>query len=182
MQIIGGKFKGRRLESPATRHTRPTAARAREALFSILTAMEDIDWESAHIADFCAGTGAFGFEALSRGAEFCLFIDNDAPSCARIRRTAATLDITTHTRIYRADITRLPLYDGSAFDILFIDAPYGKGLAQKALTAAIQKKYIGAQTLMIVEDACRSKFEPPSEFRITDRRAYGNTEFIFLRV
>jgi 16S rRNA (guanine966-N2)-methyltransferase len=88
MRIVGGQFRGRPLAAPAHEGTRPTSDRAREAMFNILAhGIPGFDLAGARVLDLFAGTGALGLEALSRGAAFCLFVEQEP---RRARSSAAT--------------------------------------------------------------------------------------------
>ncbi len=108
MRIVGGKFKGRSLAAPAGQATRPTSDRVREAIFNILAhGIDGFAIEGARVLDLFAGTGALGLEALSRGARFCQFVDDDAEARGLIRRNADALGVIGQCKIWRRDATRL---------------------------------------------------------------------------
>ena len=85
MRIIGGSFRGRRINAPKGTVSRPTTDRTREAMFNILSARDDVDFEKARVIDLFAGSGALGLEALSRGASWCLFVETDTAARGAIR-------------------------------------------------------------------------------------------------
>ena len=89
MRIISGKFRGRHLDTPQDKHTRPTSNRVRESIFNVLEHGLSIKWEGLHVLDLYAGTGALGIEALSRGSAFCLFIDHHPQAIDIIKKNAA---------------------------------------------------------------------------------------------
>ncbi|RYD86286.1 MAG: 16S rRNA (guanine(966)-N(2))-methyltransferase RsmD, partial [Sphingomonadales bacterium] len=122
MRIIAGKWRGRRLIAPQGDATRPTADRTREALFSMLTSRLG-SFEGLKIADVCAGTGALGLEALSRGAAHCTFIERDRAAIDALRANIAKLGAEGEVRAIAAEGFR-----GGPFDLVLIDPPYGTGL------------------------------------------------------
>ena len=133
MRVIGGTRKGRRLFSPRWAGLRPTADRLRETLFDVLGA----SIEGAKVLDGCAGTGALGIEALSRGAEHVLFIDRDLRAVALIRRNVAHCELGDRCTIRRASLPtalRRPPID--PFDLVLLDPPYGAPDIGAILTAA----------------------------------------------
>src|SRR5712692_11580995 len=137
MRVVGGRLKGRNLASPSSRDIRPTADRLREALFNILVHAYDDPVSGARVLDLFAGTGALGLEALSRGAVFALFIDNGAEARALIRAHVEALGLGGVTKIYRRDATKLgDAHPIEPFTLVFLDPPYGGGLAQPALASA----------------------------------------------
>ena len=184
MRVVSGKFGGTPLAVPKGQATRPTSDRTREALFSILTSSPNCDLHGARILDLFAGTGALGLEALSRGAEFCLFVETQAPARAIIRRNSEACGALGLSKIYRRDATRLgprPASSGPAFDLVFADPPYGKKMAEAALLELLQGDWLTPKALIIVEEDKRSLFVVPQGFDELDRRQYGDTELIFLQ-
>ena len=182
MRVVGGRLKGRNLASPSSRDIRPTADRLRESLFNILVHAYGDPIEGARVLDLFAGTGALGLEALSRGAVFALFIDEGAEARALLRENVATLGLGGSTRIFRRDATKL----GDArpiepFSLIFLDPPYGKGLAEKALGSAQAGGWLAPDALIVVEEATGA-FNAPEGFAEIERRTYDDTEFIFLRL
>src|SRR5258705_9126621 len=137
MRITAGKFKARSLAAPEDASVRPTSDKVRQAIFNIL---EHRDFgfafalEGARVVDLFAGTGAMGLEALSRGARYCLFVDDSAVSRALIRENIEAFGLTGATRIWRRDASALgPLDTLAPFDLAFLDPPYRKGLLVPAL-------------------------------------------------
>jgi len=127
MRIIAGAWRGRTLIAPAGEATRPTADRTREALFSMLTSRLG-SFEGLRVADICAGTGALGLEALSRGAAHCTFVERDRPAIEALRANIAKLGAEAEVRPIAAES-----FAGGSYDLVLIDPPYGSGLAQKIL-------------------------------------------------
>ena len=142
MRIVGGTLKGRTLKGPASNATRPTSDRLRESLFNMLAHAYGDPCDGARVLDLCAGTGALGLEALSRGARFCLFVEEAAEARALIRDNVEALGLTGITKIFRRDATRLgalgQMGAGAPFDLAFCDPPYGKGIAETALVSALK--------------------------------------------
>ena len=136
MRVVGGRLKGRNLASPSSRDIRPTADRLREAIFNILIHAYDDPIADARVLDLFAGTGALGIEAVSRGAKFTLFVDNGAEARALMRDNVETLGLGGVTKVYRRDATNLgPAHPMEPFSLVFLDPPYAKGLADKALVS-----------------------------------------------
>src|SRR3569832_54438 len=136
MRVGGGRLKGRNLASPSSRDIRPTADRLREAVFNILVHAYDDPIGNARVLDLFAGTGALGIEAVSRGATFALFVDNGAEARALLRNNVEALGLGGVTKVYRRDATNLgPAHPVEPFSLVFLDPPYGKGLAEKALAS-----------------------------------------------
>ena len=183
MRVVGGRLKGRNLASPSSREIRPTADRLREAVFNILVHAYDDPIEGARVLDLFAGTGALGLEALSRGAVFVLFVDDGAEARALLRGNVEALGAGGTSKVYRRDATKLgPAHPMEPFALAFLDPPYGKGLAEQALASARDGGWLTPDALIVVEEAADATFAPPDGFAEIERRDYGDTQFIFLRV
>ena len=183
MRIVGGRLRGRTLAVPKTAAIRPTADRLREALFNILQHAYGDPVTDARVLDLFAGTGALGLEALSRGAAFALLIDDGAQARALMRDNVATLGLGGTARIFRRDATGLgDVHPVEPFSLVFLDPPYGKGLAERALSSARAGKWLVPDALIVVEEAVDAGFTAPAGFAEIERRRYDDTELIFLRV
>jgi 16S rRNA (guanine966-N2)-methyltransferase len=183
MRIVGGTLRGHSLAAPGGAATRPTSDRVREAIFNILAhGIEDFTIESARVLDLFAGTGAMGFEALSRGARFCLFIEESTEARGLIRRNADALGLIGRCKIWRRDATRLGRNQPQPpYDLVFCDPPYGKGLGERALAGLVEGGWINAGSLILLEESERSKVPCPSGLTEFDRRSYGDTAVHFYR-
>src|SRR5262245_54723789 len=137
MRIVGGRLRGRALAAPKSQDIRPTADRLRESLFNILAHGYGDPANGARVLDLFAGTGALGLEAISRGAAFTLFVDDGAEARSLMRANVDTLGLGGITKIFRRDATKLgDAHPVEPFALVFLDPPYGKGLAEKALASA----------------------------------------------
>lgn len=184
MRIVGGAFSGRTLIAPKGRETRPTADRVRESLFNIIAHKEDVALEGARVLDLFAGSGALGFEALSRGGAFCLFVDIDSDARAAIRDNVEALGLFGVTRIHRRSATALgpkPAGVGSPFTLAFLDPPYGKDLARPALQALATGGWLADHALVIVELAATEESIEHACFTLEDRRQYGAAQILLFR-
>jgi 16S rRNA (guanine966-N2)-methyltransferase len=181
MRVVGGSLRGRTLAAPKSQSIRPTADRLREALFNILVHAHDNPIAGARVLDLFAGTGALGIEALSRGAVFTLFVDDGAEARALLRENVATLGLGGTSRIFRRDATKLgPAHPVEPFSLVFLDPPYGKGLAEQALASARAGGWLKPDALIVVEEAKKSAFAAPEGFTEIERRGYDETEFVVL--
>src|SRR5499426_909717 len=182
MRVVGGRLRGRNLASPSSHEIRPTADRLRESVFNILTHAYDNPIQGARVLDLFAGTGALGIEAVSRGAAFALFVDNGAEARALLRNNVEALALGGVTKVFRRDATNLgPAHPVEPFSVVFLDPPYGKGLAEKALTSLRAGGWLTPDALLVVEEAKAAAFKAPEGFEELERRAYDDTEFVFLK-
>ena len=182
MRIVGGRFRGRTLNAPKSQAIRPTADRLRESLFNILTHAYGDPIGGTRVLDLFAGSGALGFEALSRGAAFALFVDDGAEARALLRGNVEALGVGGVSKVYRRDATKLgPVSPLDPFSLAFLDPPYGKGLAEQALLSAYAGGWLVSGAIVVVEEAVDAGFKTPEGFEELERRAYDDTEFVFLR-
>jgi 16S rRNA (guanine966-N2)-methyltransferase len=182
MRVVGGRLKGRNLASPASRDIRPTADRLRESVFNILIHAYDDPITDARVLDLFAGTGALAIEAVSRGAKFALFVDNGAEARALLRNNVEALGLGGVTKVYRRDATNLgPAHPLEPFALVFLDPPYAKGLADKALVSLRDGGWLTQGAIVVVEEAKAAVFAAPDGFEDLERRTYDDTEFVFLR-
>ncbi len=180
MRIIAGRFRGRPLtplgKGDAGAHLRPTPDRVRESLFSMLAHMDVLG--DARVLDLFAGTGALGYEALSRGAAHVTFVENGRTGADLIRRNAALLGVEDETALIRRDALKLPAAPGRACDLVFLDPPYGKELGARALAAARVGGWIARGALIVWEEA--APMPAPEGFELLDHRRYGDTRVTLL--
>src|SRR6201991_3791664 len=181
MRVVAGRLKGRTLASPSSRDIRPTADRLRESVFNILIHAYDDPIADARVLDLFAGTGALGIEAVSRGATFTLFVDNGAEARALLRNNVEALGLGGVTKVYRRDATNLgPAHPMEPFSLVFLDPPYRMKLAEKSL-ASLRDGWLTLGALLVVEESKAAGFVAPEGFEELERRAYDDTEFVFLR-
>ena len=149
MRIIAGRHKGRRLEAPGWPGLRPTGDKLRETLFNIVSA----DVPGARVLDGCAGTGAVGLEALSRGAAHVTFVDRDRRALDLVGRNLARCGIGEGYAIIRADLgTAAPHLPPAGFDLIFLDPPYD---TDPAVVVRAVEESLAPGGLLVVEHARR---------------------------
>ena len=185
MRIVSGEFRGKALVAPPGHATRPTSDRARESIFNIL---EHAPWSGgvrdARVIDLFAGSGALGFEALSRGAVFCLFVETDEAARGAIRDNVDTLGLFGRTRVHRRDATDLgqrPGADGPAFDLAFLDPPYAKGLGETALAKLAAGGWLAPGATVVFERGVSEPAFSVEGFEPLDMRDYGAARVHALR-
>lgn len=183
MRVVAGRLKGRALAAPQHQGLRPTSDRVREAIFNILAhGIADFELDGVRVLDLFAGTGALGIEALSRGAGYCLFVEEDADARGLIRQNIETFGLTGVTRIFRRDATDLgPAGRGEAFGLVFCDPPYGKGLGERGLGAAAGGGWLAPGALAVLEDRVGVDIALPAGFSGLDARSWGDTQVVFAR-
>ncbi|WP_312687615.1 16S rRNA (guanine(966)-N(2))-methyltransferase RsmD [Brevundimonas nasdae] len=185
MRIVAGSLKGRAIVAPEGRNTRPTSDRARQAVFNVL---EHASWaeslQGARVIDLYAGSGALGFEAVSRGAAFCLFVEIEDEARGAIRENADAYGLMGRTRVHRRSATDLGVRPGSAgeaFDIAFLDPPYAKGLGEQTLLRLTEGNWLKPGAIVVFE---RGSDEPDIDtpgYERLDARDYGAARVLFLR-
>ena len=185
MRIVAGRLKGRAISAPDGQNTRPTSDRARQAIFNVL---EHAAWaeplDGARVIDLYAGSGALGYESISRGAAFCLFVEIDDDARGAIRENADAWGLMGRTRVHRRSATDLGVRPGSAgeaFDIAFLDPPYRKGLGEQTLARLLEGNWLKPGATVVFE---RGSDEPEIEtpgYERLDARDYGAARVLFLR-
>ncbi len=182
MRIVAGRFRGRPISGPAGAAIRPTSDRLRETIFNILEHAYGDPVSGARVLDLFAGTGAMGLEALSRGASFCLFVDQGAEARGLMRGSIEALGCGGQARIFRRDATKLgPVKPLAPFSLVFCDPPYGRGLAPRALSSALAGGFIAPDATIVVEEAAGAELAFPEGFEEAERRVYGDTVVAFGR-
>jgi 16S rRNA (guanine966-N2)-methyltransferase len=185
MRIIAGTLKGRAIRTPEGRNTRPTSDRARESLFNVLAHAE---WapglDGARIIDAFAGSGALGFEAMSRGGAFCLFVETDASARGCIRDNVEAFQLFGNTRIHRRSATDLGLKPaglGAPFDLVFMDPPYAQGLVPLALEQLVNGQWLSPDALIVAEVGSDEPALEVPGWTALDERTWGAARVYFLR-
>ena len=182
MRIVAGVHRGRALKAPTGEAVRPTADRVREALFSMLQSGRygGDRVQGARVLDACAGSGALGLEALSRGASYCTFVDNAAPAIAAIEANIAKLGEGARSRVVRADATRLPPAPDHC-SLVFLDPPYADGIVPAALASLAAGGWLAPDALVAVEHPARTPLSADG-FIAEASRTYGRTAVTLLLV
>ena len=178
MRIIGGRFRGTRLAEvgagDAAAHLRPTSDRVREAIFNLLiNGGYGNPLDRARVLDLFAGTGALGLEALSRGAVQATFVENGKAALALLARNITLTRTATMTDILRRDATRPGPNPGVAYDLAFLDPPYGKSMGEAALSAALTGGWLAQDALVVWEEGVAPVL--PQGVEPLDQRKYGDT-------
>ena len=176
MRLIAGRFKSRPLVAPKGLAARPTADRVRESLFNWIEHGLQIDLDGGRVIDLFAGSGALGFEALSRGAAFALFVETGAAARGAIRDNIEALGLYGATRLHRRDATLLgakPAGLGPPFDLAFLDPPYRKGLAGPALAALAKGGWLAPGAHALVETAAEEAPPAPPGYAALAARSCG---------
>lgn len=183
MRIVAGRHRGRALAAPAGLAVRPTADRARQAVFDVLVhgpQMAGRLLAGATVLDAFAGSGAMGIEALSRGAAHAWFIEKDPRAVAAIRANLGRIGESARAAVVCADALDPPRAETPA-TLAFLDPPYGQHLCPRALAALAARGWFADGAVVVVEHARDDPVDPPPEFRSFDARRYGRAHFAFLR-
>lgn len=182
MRIISGLLKGKNLLSPDGQNTRPTSDKARQGVFNII---EHAPWSCGirdiNFLDICAGTGAFGLEALSRGAKSACFIENNRDALMALKQNIKNCRFEECTKIIEKDASNL-VQSATEYDIIFIDPPYYKNLLPPILNQIFEKKFAGKETIIIIEHHKDEIIEIPNNFEIIKQVNYGINGIDFLRL
>lgn len=178
MRIVGGKYRGKKLWAPLGNDVRPTSERAREAIFNILFSRTGGDYSNKSAADIFCGTGAFGFEALSRGFANVTFIDIDTVPVNKNAKLFPNEQDKIH--IMKADATALS-GKRRQYDLIFTDAPYAQGMSDKTLVRIMQNDWLKQGGYLIAEIRKDEQLKIPEELEYIDERVYGLARILFLQ-
>jgi 16S rRNA (guanine966-N2)-methyltransferase len=180
LRVIGGELKGRKLFTAPGLATRPTANRTREAIFNILGA----DIRGAHVLDLFAGSGAFGIEALSRGAASALFIETERAALAVLHRNIEVCGLTQRASVIRWNVVRtLDCLRNREprFDLIFLDPPYRQNMATPTLGHLHSVRCMTPRARLVVEHGTLDPLPISGEaYLLEDQRRYGKTLVSFL--
>jgi 16S rRNA (guanine966-N2)-methyltransferase len=173
LRIIGGKFKGRRLFSVKGFKVRPTKDKHRESIFNMISQ----DLANAVVLDLFAGTGALGIEALSRGADFAVFVDNYPVALSTILKNIQAFQLESKAKIFRRNILKnLHCLKPYNFDLVLMDPPYDIGAVAPALLNLERSECLKNNALIVVEHSLDETFSDQlKSFKLYDQRRYGKT-------
>ena len=177
MRIIAGEWRGRRLQTAPGLATRPTADRVRETLFSMLVSRIG-PFEGLRAADLFAGSGALGFEALSRGAAFACFVESDSAAADAIRANAIAFGALDRVQLLRGSALALPR--SQPFDLVLADPPYAPGSGSAVVAAVANAGWLAPGGWMAVETA-RAEAVDPGPFAIAAEREVGRARISLVR-
>ena len=176
MRIIAGIHRGRKIESPEGKRVRPTTDMVRGSIFNMLS--NTVDLEGVAVLDVCCGTGAFGLEALSRGAEYAGFIDSHRESLKFAEHNIAQMKETARTSVIAATIEKLPRANRE-YNIVFVDPPYKSGLIDIAVPSLIKHGWVHKNALLILEMGEEENINCGEYLDIYRERVYSTTKVIF---
>jgi 16S rRNA (guanine966-N2)-methyltransferase len=178
MRVTGGSLRSRHVHAPRGRAVRPTPGRVREALFSIL-GERVID---ARVLDLFAGTGALGFEALSRGAASVTFVEAHRPTAAAIERAAGAFGVGERVGVLGLPAEKAPRALRGRYDLVFADPPYVQGFPGALFTALAAAGVVDRETSIVFEHSGRANAPALPGFAVTRTERYGDVALSFLRV
>ena len=174
MRVISGRFKGVALTTPKS-GTRPTTDRTKEAIFSHLDSWGVLD--DARVLDLFAGSGQLGLECLSRGAESCLFCDNDRAALRAVGQNITACGVQDRCTVFAGDFrSAVAGHSPGSFDIILLDPPYGGKILEDALRAIEQFDILAARGIIVCESACGDKvYIPAAPYEKLREYRYGST-------
>jgi 16S rRNA (guanine966-N2)-methyltransferase len=181
IRIVGGALSGRRLRAPSGDATRPTSERVREAIASVLGSRNAVT--GARVLELYAGSGALGFEMLSRGAEHVLFVEKEPRVAKLIRDNASELALSARVEVLCADITRekgqAAIVQRAPFSLVLADPPYRDVQAAiTAITTLCAHGMLASEACLLLEHGAKDVPSLPSDFRIISDYKYGDTAVI----
>ncbi len=189
MRIVAGKFRGKNLaKSDHLKSLRPTTDKNREALFNILSSakfVKEIGFEmvDAEILDLCCGTGAVGFEALSRGAKSVFFVDNNSAHLDLAKKNCEMMKLAESCQFLLCDVKKNLPTAPKKFNLIFIDPPYAENYFE-IISALKNKNWLHAESLIVVEleSEQENKLQNLDFLQALELRKYGSTTFVFFKI
>tara|TARA_B100000029_G_C17561156_1_gene953418 strand:+ start:532 stop:1098 length:567 start_codon:yes stop_codon:yes gene_type:complete len=183
MRVIRGSLKGRKIEIPIDRYTRPLRDMVRESIFNIIEHSEGIkiNLKNAKVLDLFSGTGSFGIECLSRGASEVFFFENYNISLKILRKNLSKLSLEKKTKVFEKNIYEIDdnLFDNKKFDIIFLDPPFNDDKVVLLINKIKKLDIISNNTLIIIHRNKKTEDNIPSFFRIERKEVYGLSKIIF---
>lgn len=181
MRITSGRAAGLPLVSPKGNTTRPTTDKVRQAVFNILRHASFWDgFDGANVFDAYCGTGALGIEALSNGADFCIFCDKAGDAVKITQTNLEKANLIHAARIIRHDSTRVLPHVPKPFDLVFLDPPYARGFGEATLKTLKQAQHIETNSLVVFEQDNKRREILPDGFTVVDERIYGDSVIQFI--
>ena len=177
LRLTGGTLRSRSVRTPSGRAVRPTPARVKEALFSILADRLD----DANVLDLFAGTGALGFEALSRGAAHATFVEQHRPTADALRGTAQALGLTDRTTVLAMPAERAARVVEGRYDLVFADPPYAHAYPAATFATLRERGSIDERSLVVYEHSSHQPAPADPAFRLQREAAYGAVALAFLQ-
>ena len=186
MRIIGGKYKGLKLQPPDSTKIRPTSDRLKESLFSIITSNRyQINIDNCNVLDICSGTGSLGIESFSRGANVVYFVDKDHKSINLIYKNISKLNIDikfeNKFKIIKDEATKALKNINEVFQIVLIDPPYNSNITEKCLFKLKKLNLINQDSYIFTESSKTEDFNYDG-YEILDIKIYGNSKLTILRL
>ena len=185
MRIVAGRFRGKKLTAPEGGDLRPTSDRARESVFNILAhGKAAVDLDGITVADMFCGTGALGLEAMSRGAAFGVFADRNPVHLKIAKDNAAAMGLWRECLMLGLDCTHLAVPPRAAktpAGLVFVDPPYGMGMADPALRGLLNKNWLTPDATVVVEVGAEESLAGTRGFEVLDERIYGAAKVYFLK-
>jgi 16S rRNA (guanine966-N2)-methyltransferase len=177
LRLTGGTLRSRSVRTPSGRAVRPTPARVKEALFSILADRLD----NANVLDLFAGTGALGFEALSRGAAHATFVEQHRPTADALRGTAQALGLSDRTTVLALSTERAARMVAGRFDLVFADPPYAQAYPAATFATLRERGAIDERSLVVYEHSSRLPAPADAAFSLQRAAVYGEVALAFLQ-
>jgi len=177
MRVISGTYKGRNLRPVRDPRVRPAADRVKESIFNIL--QNRVNLHGTRVLDLFAGSGSLGFEALSRGAAWVVFVDEWQGATKVIEENIKLLGCGDRCEVIKADVYKFLRHAEEQYDLVFVDPPYRLESAPDLPHRIFKQGLLSPPGLIIMEHAARTKIQPDGSFSLVSERAFGSTKVSF---
>ena len=186
MRIISGKFKGKKLEQPLDKNTRPLKDMTKESIFNLLIHSKSvgINFDEINVLDIFSGSGSFGLECISRDAKHVTFVENYNKAVKILKKNIESLNLKNKCQIIEEDIYNLEkkIDFKKKFDLIFADPPYKENKINELLSITIDFKFIKKNSLFVLHRNKKDKDIISKNFKILDTRYYGISKIIFFKL
>ena len=182
MRVTSGKFKNKKINVSKELQLRPTIEKVRQAIYNTLEhglGVSDFNIFSSTVADFFAGTGAMGIEAISKGASHVSFFEIDKENLSLLKKNIKALNVSNKCQIYYGDSISY-MSSLNPFDLIIIDPPYGRGLAQESINAIKKFNLINESGVIVVESYYKENLNLPIGLKLIKEKVYGKTKVSFI--
>lgn len=179
MRVIAGKYKGRRLETVPDNSVRPATDKVKGAIFNVLQSR--VDWTSARVLDLYAGSGSVGIEALSRGAQSCIFVEHNRNALRFLKSNISSIGADGESNVVFGDADKFIESTRVKFSVVFADPPYALDSLKKIPNTIFEKDVIADDGYLIIEHPTRYEFEQNSLWEVVVLKVYGNTTVSFFQ-
>lgn len=179
MRVIAGVYKGRKLETVPDNSVRPATDKVRGAIFNVLQSR--VHWASATVLDLYAGSGSVGIEALSRGAQSCVFVESNRRVVQYLKSNITSIGADRHATVVHGDAALFVQSTRTPYTVVFADPPYALETLKEIPNNIFSRNIVRNDGYLIIEHPARFEFENNALWTVAVQKVYGNTCVTFFQ-